>query len=1088
MPVVQPSGALRTVATGRFVDAVFSRNGSSLYAVLGGSVSVIDVATGTSTANYAIGSSLGAIDLSADGCHLAVIEKSSGAVDTVYRIDLASGAVTTRSTPVSSGNFYDISFLNDGTVLISQQYAGTSFTPLRTLNFDTGLLTTSTSISLDNATLTASMDHSLVLTTPRSPFFSSYIYTAGQGITAQTISRSDPYAGASVPRPSLGVQAIAANGDLTIQGGTLNVYDGSLGYKLSLADNFQYLSGAIGLAFSPNADTLYMLQGGSAQKIIAFSTSTWDVVAQFAVGSSVTNPYDEFSGGIVGYGSALQASADGRYLSVIGTDGIQLMDLARVVSEGGPTDDLVTTTLATDVLYGFGGNDVLRGAEPNSNIMYSGSAMYGGAGNDTYYVFNYFDVPWEFSGQGYDAVHSSLGYTLGSNIEELTLEGTAPIGGYGNDLDNRISGNGAANTLSGFTGNDTIRGIGGDDVVGGGGGADMLYGGEGNDNLSSTEADFLQQGMPFSSDVGTEKDELFGGEGDDVLAIGYGDGADGGSGSDVLRLSLVGASAGVTLNTSILVSDTAYSLGGGTIQNMEVLAYLRGSELNDTITAATQASPLWIDGGEGDDTIVVGDGAVYVEGGAGNDLLIGGTGRLSGGVGNDTYSVFNSGAIVVEGGRSGYDTVYATTSYTLPWAVEVEVLSTASNAAVGNLALTGNDYSQFIIGDFGNNRLVGGGVAFGNGDVLIGLRGDDTYLVESRQLFLIENTDEGSDIAIIALSGNNFVLNEGSAVETLQAAAGTDAINITGNPGAQTLIGNDGANILSGAGGGDTLVGLGGDDVFQVRSLGDQVIEANGGGRDTVFATVSYNLGVNEVEVLSTVVNAATDAIDLIGNFASQLVIGNYGNNVLNGGSGGIDTLIGLRGDDLYAVGDGRTVIGDGAGEGTDTVVASVDYTLSGGAEIEVLAAQNRGGTEALTLRGNAFAQTVAGNEGANTIDGGGNMDTLVGGGGADVFAFTSGLSALNVDTIRDFGGGDRIGLSSGVFAAATDGGIGAGEFVLGAAAQDADDRLVYDQASGRLFYDADGNGATAAMLFAQLAAGTVLAATDFVVVAPVTP
>ena len=67
-----------------------------------------------------------------------------------------------------------------------------------------------------------------------------------------------------------------------------------------------------------------------------------------------------------------------------------------------------------------------------------------------------------------------------------------------------------------------------------------------------------------------------------------------------------------------------------------------------------------------------------------------------------------------------------------------------------------------------------------------------------------------------------------------------------------------------------------------------------------------------------------------------------------------------------------------------------------------------------------------------------------------------------------------------------TDGGIQAGEFVIGMAAQDGDDRLVYDQASGRLFYDADGNGAGAAVLLAQLSAGTTLSAASFVALSPV--
>lgn len=779
------------------------------------------------------------------------------------------------------------------------------------------------------------------------------------------------------------------------------------------------------------------------------------------------------------------------------------LNFAPIFGMGG--NDQIILGYYSGVAYGGDGNDTI-----DAKAAGYGNPIYGEAGND--FIIGGGGYETIDGGDGDDNIQGNYGFdTITGGSGNDTIDGGSFSdtirGGTGDDL---IYGAGDFDILDGGDGNDTLYAqyspLSADgatssyqtgDTVFGGNGVDTIYGGSGNDILSSAEwgeLNFYSTTLP--EDLGSERDILSGADGNDILAFGYGDSVDGGAGDDTLRMSLagyVGADGrGITFDTAGIAGAASFSFGGGTISNVETLESVRGTERSDTINAATQATLLLVDGGGGDDTITGNGSSVRMLGGTGNDLLISGNAvdLMDGGSGDDVLVVNSSADNIMERVGEGRDTVLATGSYTLSVEAEIETLSAATNASTSTAVLIGNQYAQTIVGDYGNNSLTGGGtvLAGGGNDVLIGLRGDDAYVIDSVRSVIIENGGEGNDTATVTLSGNNFVLNEGSAVETLQAAAGTDAINITGNPGAQTLIGNDGANILSGAGGGDTLVGLGGDDVFQVRSLGDQVIEANGGGRDTVFATVSYNLGVNEVEVLSTVVNAATDAIDLIGNFASQLVIGNYGNNVLNGGSGGIDTLIGLRGDDLYAVGDGRTVIGDGVGEGTDTVVASVSYTLSGGAEIEVLAAQNRGGTEAFTLRGNEFAQTVAGNEGANTIDGGGNMDTLVGGGGADVFAFTSGLSALNVDMIRDFGGGDRIGLSSGVFAAATDGGIGAGEFVIGTAAQDADDRLVYDQASGRLFYDADGNGATAGVLFAQLAAGTVLAATDFVVVAPVTP
>nr|WP_246346968.1 calcium-binding protein [Sphingomonas jinjuensis] len=493
----------------------------------------------------------------------------------------------------------------------------------------------------------------------------------------------------------------------------------------------------------------------------------------------------------------------------------------------------------------------------------------------------------------------------------------------------------------------------------------------------------------------------------------------------------------------------------------------------------------------GDDYLLGFAGSDLLDGGTGNDTLHGGAGAdvLSGGLGNDTYVVDNIGDVVTEVAGEGRDTVFAEVSYTLAADAEVEVLSTSANGATSTIALAGNGYAQVIVGDYGNNTLIGGGTlrSGDQNDVLIGLRGDDRYVVDSVRTVVFENAGEGADVVTVSVAASNFVLNAGSSVETIQAASGTDAINITGNPDAQTIVGNDGANILSGAGGGDTLIGLGGNDTYQVRSMGDQVIEANGGGVDTVFATVSYSLGANEVEVLSTVVQAANDAINLIGNYATQLIIGNYGNNILNGGSAGQDTLIGLFGDDTYAVGDSSVTIVENAGQGTDTVVTSVSYQLRSNASIENFTAQNLSGTERLVLIGNDVSQTIVGNAGDNTIDGRGGNDLLVGGSGSDVFAFTTAPSAGNSDVILDFQAGvDRIGLASDVFAAVTGGGITAGEFVTGTAALDADDRLIFDQAGRRLFYDADGNGAGAAVLIATFQNPAQLDVNSFVVIPPV--
>ncbi len=95
-----------------------------------------------------------------------------------------------------------------------------------------------------------------------------------------------------------------------------------------------------------------------------------------------------------------------------------------------------------DTLYGGGGNDRLEGSRGRD-------AMYGGTGDDTYQVGNGGDSVHENAGEGIDLVEANFTYTLGANVEYLTLVGTAAIKGSGNELKNGLRGNSAANVLDG---------------------------------------------------------------------------------------------------------------------------------------------------------------------------------------------------------------------------------------------------------------------------------------------------------------------------------------------------------------------------------------------------------------------------------------------------------------------------------------------------------------------------------------------------------------------------------------------------------------------------------------------------------------
>lgn len=120
-------------------------------------------------------------------------------------------------------------------------------------------------------------------------------------------------------------------------------------------------------------------------------------------------------------------------------------------------NDQITGSKAADVLLGGEGNDTLNGGAGADRLV-------GQSGDDVYVVDNIGDVIIEEAGGGADSVQSSVTYTLGANVEKLSLTGSSAISGTGNTLDNTLVGNSAANTLCGNEGADTLTGLGGNDV------------------------------------------------------------------------------------------------------------------------------------------------------------------------------------------------------------------------------------------------------------------------------------------------------------------------------------------------------------------------------------------------------------------------------------------------------------------------------------------------------------------------------------------------------------------------------------------------------------------------------------------------
>jgi Ca2+-binding RTX toxin-like protein len=143
------------------------------------------------------------------------------------------------------------------------------------------------------------------------------------------------------------------------------------------------------------------------------------------------------------------------------------------------------------------------------------------------------------------------------------------------------------------------------------------------------------------------------------------------------------------------------------------------------------------------------------------------------------------------------------------------------------------------------------------------------------------------------------------------------------------------------------------------------------------------------------------------------------------------------------------------------------------------------GNSAANTLIGHGGGDTILGGTGDDRIFGGRGNDSLRGEGGTDRFYFDSALNAsTNVDNLINFTPADDwILLDQDIFSGiAANGVLSASAFRLGTTALDADDRILYDQPTGQVFYDADGVGGVAAILFATVNDGTAVTNADFYV------
>lgn len=496
-------------------------------------------------------------------------------------------------------------------------------------------------------------------------------------------------------------------------------------------------------------------------------------------------------------------------------------------------------------------------------------------------------------------------------------------------------------------------------------------------SVSGTSSKDQYVGTIFADTLGGagDDDKLWGDDGDDTLSGGAGaDLLDGGEGVDLVSFET--AQSGVTASL-MTPAENAGDAAGDTyvsIENLTGSAYddkLIGNALSNTLTGAN-----------GNDTL---------DGGAGADVL-------KGGLGNDTYIIDEVGDVVDETGGGGRDTIVTPFNTTLAAGSDIENLTAAPGFDPINLTgneidnvLTGNSGSNILVGNDGKDTLDGGGGI----DQLDGGIGDDTYMVDDPADAITDA--DGTDLVI---ASSNFTL--GTDMENLTAAAGTAALVLTGNAKANEITGNAGANTLVGDGGSDALAGHDGDDVLN-GGEGADLLDGGTGSDAASYAGAAAGVTANLKNGAQNTGHAAGDVYmsveNLIGSGHADTLIGDDGANNIAGGGGddlldggaGADLLSGGAGDDTYVVDDAGDVLEEADGEGSDSVLTGVSYTLGAGAFIEKL--QAAAGTTPIKLTGNGIGNEIIGNAGANVLTGGGGSDVLDGGGGLDVAVF-SGLKA----------------------------------------------------------------------------------------------
>ncbi|MDK9693205.1 MAG: hypothetical protein OEL19_03010 [Sulfurimonas sp.] len=909
---------------------------------------------------------------------------------------------------------------------------------------------------------------------------------------------------------------------------------------LSAAGSVGYTISGTGSAQATADDFVLSSLSGTVQFAAGVQTQTVTI----ALSQDTTLEADEtfqvtLSNGVNGAVSSTASSATG---TIINDDPV-LLTANSDMYNGTTVDDFVNGSLGDDTMHGLDGNDRLFGGsgddmlfgETGNDTLEGGlgdNFLYGGSGNDTLYATSKLGSVGELMTNSNQTVIASTGQSLSISLTAPeAIDGTtATVEGL---VSRSASQSGAVNIAYIIDYSGSMSSAFGGTSVG-----DQNGDGSSNELIDAAIASYkslttslLSTGfdgsnvalIPFSDAASVlytgvmDADTNANGVKDVVDSLVTLDSYSGTNFTSALDQAVTWFTGRSGLNYIFFVSD---GYPNDTNYQTQVQTLINSAGINATIKALGLGSGASLTALDLVDDYTANSTAIRVDD---TDALT--AGLVASPVSSadiDRVELYKDGVLIQTIAASSL----ISTPLGLKFTADIAGLIQADNTITAKVIATDTDstalsVSQNIATGAGTNTLFGGS----GSDMLVSGSGSD-YL----------NGGSGSDTASYELAASGVTVNLSLLGMQNTIGGGVDTLvymeNLLGSSYADTLTGDALGNIINGGAGNDTINGAAGNDIIN-GGAGNDIIDGNAGNDkliggagvdtltyETATAAVAVNLGITTAQATG---GSGSDTISqfenltgsgyndiLVGDTLANTIIGGAGNDTINGGGGndivnggaGNDKLIGGAGVDTLTyetataavtVNLGLTVAQATGGSGSDTISQFENLTGSNHHDTltgNALANAINGGAGNDWMNGAAGGDVLTGLAGNDTLIGGGGNDRLSGGAGVDSFVFNAALSATgNKDTITDFvAADDTISLENAIFAKlTTTGALSAANFVASSSgnAVDANDYVLYNTTSGVLSYDADGNGAGAAVAFALLGTSThpTITAADFVVI-----